>query len=196
MSDTSEMILSDSAETANFRDLPGELSHADQIKRLIRVNHAGEFGAAQIYRGQLSVLRGTEIEPTLQRMYQQELRKLASLEELINQRGVRPTILSPVWQRAGFALGALTAIMGKRAAMACTAAVEQVIDHQYAEQLERLRPEDQDLSDVIERRQQEEEGEHEATALKMDAEHSPIYPFLSHVVKAGSRLTTFLSKRF
>lgn len=189
MSDTSQISLDPS------RPQPGELRYESDVERMIRVDHAGEFGAVQIYRGQLAVLKGTASEDTIQHMYDQEKEHLATFEKIITERGVRPTVLSPVWRRAGFALGAVTALMGEKAAMACTAAVEEVIDDHYAEQRDRLRPQDKELAEVIEKFRQEE-AEHRETALNLGAEEAPAYPVLSRAIKAGSKLAIFLSQRF
>src|SRR5437762_14336536 len=107
---------------------------------MIRVDHAGEYGAVQIYAGQLAVL-GTRVSAAsaaIAHMAEQEQRHLTAFDKLVNERRVRPTLLSPLWRASGFALGAATALLGEKAAMACTAAVEEVIDEHYASQLERL----------------------------------------------------------
>ena len=97
---------------------------------MIRVDHAGEFGAVRIYEGQLAVLGGRKSKAVdaIREMAEQEQRHLKRFDALINERRVRPTALEPIWRVAGFALGAATALMGEKAAMACTAAVEEVID--------------------------------------------------------------------
>ena len=123
--------------TASKR-LPGDLDAKAQVQRMIRVDHAGEYGAKRIYDGQLAVLRRSPAAPTIHRMAEQERRHLARFERLVPERRVRPTLLQPLWHVAGFALGAATAMLGKRAAMACTVAVEEVIDRHYARQIEAL----------------------------------------------------------
>jgi ubiquinone biosynthesis monooxygenase Coq7 len=111
---------------------------ADDIEAMIRVDHAGEYGAVRIYEGQLAVLGNTPTGDSIRRMAAEEQRHLQTFDRLVNERRVRPTALEPVWRIAGFALGAATALMGEKAAMACTAAVEEVIDEHYAGQISRL----------------------------------------------------------
>ncbi|MFX9023691.1 demethoxyubiquinone hydroxylase family protein, partial [Acinetobacter baumannii] len=108
--------------------LPGDLDARQLVDRVIRVDHAGEYGARRIYEGQLAVLgRHAQIE----HMAEQERAHLAGFEKMVVERRVRPTLLTPIWHVAGFALGAATALLGEKAAMACTEAVEEVIDEHY-----------------------------------------------------------------
>ena len=113
---------------------------AADIEAMIRVDHAGEYGAVRIYEGQLGGAEGAAPAPapTIRHMAEQEQRHLKTFDRLVNERRVRPTALEPVWRVAGFALGAATALMGEKAAFACTAAVEEVIDEHYAAQIEAL----------------------------------------------------------
>ena len=116
------------------------------IESMIRVDHAGEYGAVRIYEGQLAVLKrrkgaAASVE-TIQHMAEQEQRHLKAFDKLVNERRVRPTALEPVWRIAGFALGAATAALGEKAAFACTAAVEEVIDEHYAQQIAALEDKD------------------------------------------------------
>lgn len=109
------------------------------IKPMIRVDQAGEIGANYIYMGQIAVLgKDKNLRPILQEMWDQEKVHLARFDELIAQHRVRPTLLRPLWEIAGFAVGAGTALMGKEAAMACTEAVETVIGDHYNDQLRTL----------------------------------------------------------
>ncbi len=174
--------------------LPGDLEPAGMIDRMIRVDHAGEYGARRIYEGQLAVLRTSKIGPEIRHMHQQELRHLKHFDDLMVTRGARPTALQPIWHFAGFALGAATALMGERAAMACTVAVEEVIDEHYARQAGQLGPEEADLKAAIEEFR-EEELEHRDTALAHGAEQAPGYEILSAAIKSGSRLAIWLSER-
>ena len=114
------------------------LTHKQRAARMIRVDHAGEFGAQRIYEGQLAVLGDSASAETIQHMKEQEERHLETFEKLVVERGVRPTALHPIWNIAGFALGAGTALLGEKAAMACTIAVEEVIDDHYRRQAEAL----------------------------------------------------------
>ena len=163
---------------------------------MIRVDHAGEYGAVRIYEGQLAVL-GTRKDAAktvaaIKRMAEQEQRHLKKFDELINERRVRPTALEPVWRVAGFTLGAVTAMMGEKAAMACTAAVEEVIDSHYARQIDRLS--DAELKKTVEDFRRDEIA-HREEALAHGAKDAPGYRILSEAVKAGCRLAIHLSER-
>ena len=114
------------------RGLPGDPSQSTSVARMLRVDHAGEYGAARIYAGQLAVLRRSDAAPVLREMQAQEQQHLDRFADLIASRRVRPTAMLPLWHLAGFALGAATAALGERAAMACTVAVEEAIDAHYA----------------------------------------------------------------
>ena len=174
--------------------IPGDLSTKDQLQQALRVNHAGEFGAQQIYKGQLAVLKADECAPLLQEMLEQEQQHLQTFETLLNERKVRPTALSPLWRAAGFALGAGTALMGKRAAMACTVAVETVIADHYQQQLDELPEEEAALKETI-HRFREEELEHHDIGLEHEAEQAPAYRLLSGAIQAGCHAAIWLSKR-
>ena len=175
--------------------LPGDLEPEERLARMIRVDHAGEYGARRIYEGQLAVLGKSACAPTLKHMHEQELHHLQTFEKLMVDNRVRPTALQPVWHIAGFALGAATAMMGEKAAMACTVAVEEVIDEHYAGQQAQLGDDQADLKDTIETFRQEE-LEHRDIGLEHGAEETPGYELLTGAVKAGSRLAIWLSERF
>jgi ubiquinone biosynthesis monooxygenase Coq7 len=179
--------------TADDR-LPGDPTREELIARMIRVDHAGEYGARRIYEGQLSVLRRTPSGPVIARMHEQEARHLEAFETLIADRRVRPTALQPVWHVAGFALGAATALLGEKAAMACTVAVEEVIDEHYAWQIERLGEDEAELSAALEDFRADE-LEHRDTGLAHGAGEVPGYEALSAAIKTGSRLAIWLSER-
>jgi ubiquinone biosynthesis monooxygenase Coq7 len=161
---------------------------------MIRVDHAGEYGARRIYEGQLAVLGRGPSGPAIRHMHEQELRHLETFEKLVGERHVRPTALQPLWHVAGFALGVGTALLGERAAMACTVAVEEVIDEHYAGQAARLGDDERALHDTIEEFRAEE-LEHRDTGLAHGAEDTPGYEPLSAAIKAGSRLAIWLSER-
>ena len=176
------------------RRLPGDPSRAEDIARMVRVDHAGEYGAARIYEGQLAVLGRSASAPVIRRMAEQEKKHLAAFDRLVVERRVRPTLLSPLWHVAGYALGAATALLGERAAMACTVAVEEVIDEHYRDQVERLGDSEAELRrSLAEFRTQE--IEHRDTGLAHGAESAPAYPALRAAIKAGSRLAIWLSTR-
>jgi ubiquinone biosynthesis monooxygenase Coq7 len=162
---------------------------------MLRVDQAGEYGATRIYAGQLAVLRRNCAEAKLiSRMAAQEERHLKRFNQLMAERRVRPTALQPLWNVAGFALGAATALMSEKAALACTDAVETVIDRHYGEQLAELGEEDAELaSDIAEFRA--DELEHRETARAAGATHAAGYPLLTAAIRAGCRVAIELSKR-
>jgi len=162
---------------------------------MLRVNQAGEYGATRIYAGQLAVLRkGSPAAHAISGMARQEERHLERFNALMAARRVRPTLLQPLWDVAGFALGAATALMSEKAAMACTDAVETEIDRHYGEQLEALGEEDPVLAaDIAEFRA--EELEHQATARAHGATEAVAFPLLSAAIRAGCRVAIGLSKR-
>jgi ubiquinone biosynthesis monooxygenase Coq7 len=178
----------------NARPLPGDLSKAQLVDRFVRVNHAGEYGAVRIYDGQLAVLGRSRLGPVIREMAEQERRHLAEFERVVPERRVRPTALQPLWHVAGFALGAGTALLGPRAAMACTQAVEEVIDEHYRGQIERLDDDEPELRGLFEAFRAEE-VEHRDVAIEHGARQSPMYEALTGVIKFGSRLAIALSSR-
>ncbi len=177
--------------------LPGDRPLEDEIDRILRVDHAGELGAVRIYEGQLAVMGERHpSSPVLRHMEVQERRHLARFEDLLAERGARPSLLSPFWHVAGYALGAGTALLGPRAAMACTAAVEEVIDEHYAAQREWLDgvPGEEELRETIEEFRREE-VEHRDEAIAHGAEHVPGYPLLAGLIRAACRLAIRLAER-
>ena len=174
--------------------LPGDLSDRQLIERTIRVDHAGEYGAERIYSGQLAVLGRGDKGDLLRHMKSQEEHHLATFKALVAERRVRPTALLPLWNVAGFALGAVTAAMGTRAAMACTVAVEEAIDEHYAAQAASLPEEETELRDLIEQFRQEE-LEHRDIGLENEAELAPAYRLLSAVIKTGCKVAIAVSER-
>jgi 3-demethoxyubiquinol 3-hydroxylase len=174
--------------------LPGDPSARHTLERMIRVDHAGEYGARRIYDGQLAVLRRSPARPVIRYMARQEKKHLDAFDRLMIERRVRPTLLAPLWHVAGFALGAGSALLGERAAMACTAAVEEVIDRHYQNQLERLGEDEPALAATI-AQFRGDEREHRDTALAQGAEDAPGYGPMTALVKAGTRAAIWLSTR-
>lgn len=175
--------------------LPGDGSRADAVARMLRVDHAGEYGAARIYRGQLDVLGPRHpLSDTIREMESQEKSHLESFDQMLLERKVRPTLLSPFWHVAGYALGAATALMGPRAAMACTAAVEEVIDEHYGSQIQDLDADEPELAETL-REFRADELAHRDTALEHGAASTPGYQVLSGLIKTGCRAAIWLSKR-
>src|SRR5689334_9901934 len=174
--------------------LPGDTPAATEIARMIRVDHAGEYGAARIYAGQLAVLGRRQTAPVLREMQEQERQHLDQFAELIVQRRIRPTALLPIWHLAGFALGAATAALGERAAMACTVAVEETIDAHYASQIDGLDESEAPLRDMLTSFRQDE-LHHRDIGLQQGAKQAPGYRLMSAAIKAGCRLAIRISER-
>jgi ubiquinone biosynthesis monooxygenase Coq7 len=172
---------------------PGD-RRADRAS-MLRVDQAGEYGATRIYAGQLAVLRDNCPEAKLiARMAAQEERHLERFDALMAERGVRPTALQPLWNVAGFALGAATALMSEKAALACTDAIETEIDRHYSQQLDELGEDDPELAaDIAEFRA--DELEHRDTARAAGAAEAVGYPLLIAAIRAGCRVAIELSKR-
>jgi ubiquinone biosynthesis monooxygenase Coq7 len=176
------------------RWLPGDPVPTDQVKRMVRVDHAGEHGAARIYEGQLAILGKRPVGDTIRHMAAQEREHRDAFDRMLVERRVRPTLLGPFWDVAGYALGAATALMGERAAMACTVAVEEVIDEHYQHQVDALGDSEPELKAVIEKFQADER-EHRDTGLAHGAEATPGYEALSAAIKLGSRLAIWMATR-
>ena len=172
---------------------PGE-RRADTAS-MLRVDQAGEYGATRIYAGQLAVLRANCPEAKLiSRMAAQEKRHLERFDRLIAERRVRPTALQPLWDIAGYALGAATALMSEKAALACTDAVETEIDRHYGRQLNELGDDDPELADDI-AEFRADELEHRDTARAAGATGAAGYPLLTAAIRAGCKVAIELSKR-
>ncbi|KAK7055310.1 mitochondrial 5-demethoxyubiquinone hydroxylase [Favolaschia claudopus] len=175
--------------------------HRRQLDRALRVDQAGEIAANYIYMGQMAILsRDRALKPLIQEMWDQEKKHLAVMDKLQAQHRVRPTVLSEVAKVAGFGLGAVTALMGKEAAMACTEAVETVIGEHYDDQLAELESMPSEhpslplLKDVI-REFRDDELEHLDIAVEHDAQRAPAHALLSSVVGAGCKVAIELCKR-
>jgi ubiquinone biosynthesis monooxygenase Coq7 len=173
---------------------PGETGAADRAA-MLRVDQAGEYGATRIYAGQLRVLgdrhpAGRQIAA----MAAQEERHRVAFDAMMARRGVRPTLLQPVWHVAGFALGAATALIGPEAAMACTSAIETEIDRHYGRQLGEIGDDDPELSGAI-ADFRVDEAEHRKTAIAAGAERAPAYPLLDGAIRIGCRFAIALSRR-
>ena len=174
--------------------LPGDELEAKRVERFIRVDHAGEYGAKRIYQGQIAILGRGPKGDVLRHMQAQEQVHLDKFASLIAERRVRPTALLPIWHVAGFALGAVTAAMGTRAAMACTVAVEEAIDEHYRKQSDALGEDEAPLRETIETFRAEE-LEHRDIGLANEAEQAPGYRLLSAFIKAGCKVAIAVSER-
>ena len=161
-----------------------------RLAEMLRVDHAGEYGAVAIYRGQRAVFDGlagkTAVSEEIREMEAGEAEHLSTFDQLLAERQVRPSLLSPLWNAAGFGLGAATALMGEKAAMACTAAVEDVIERHYGEQVDELAETEPELAATV-AQFREDELEHKHTAEAAGAHEAPGYALLSSAIKFGCR---------
>lgn len=161
---------------------------------MIRVDHAGEFGAVRIYDGQLAVLGHKPVGKALRAMRDQEREHLATFAGLLAERRVRPTGLLPFWHVAGFALGAATALLGEEAAMACTQAVEDTVVAHYGAQLDQLGGAEPVLSADI-ARIRDEEQEHCDQAVQAGAKRAPGYSLIYRSIALGCRAAIAISQK-
>ena len=176
------------------QNFPGELNDQQLIERIIRVDHAGEYGAARIYDGQLDVLKNTPAEPIIRKMALQEQRHLDYFDKLVVERRVRPTILSPLWHVAGYALGVFSAKLGESAAMTCTVAVESVIDEHYLKQINELGEHETDLREKLAEFRRDE-IDHRDTASAHVQKDSTELKTLGNVIRSATRTAIWLSER-
>lgn len=179
--------------------LPGDQADRGYLERLVRVNHAGEYGAQRIYAGQLAILGDSDVGNELRHMATQEDAHLDAFTKMLVAERVRPTALQPLWHIAGFALGAGTALLGREAAMACTVAVEEVIVEHYNSQLTELKQrglgtERPQLAKMI-KKFKDEEDEHRAIGIEHDAEAAPAYKQLRAFIRRVSKTAIWLSER-
>lgn len=177
-----------------MKHYPGSPSKAAQIAEMIRVNHAGEYGAQRIYKGQLAVLKDHACAPTLQHMMEQEKEHLQTFEEMMRARRVRPSALMPLWHVGGWLLGAGTALIGKEAAMACTVAVEREISEHYKSQEETLDADEAELKATIEQFRAEEE-EHHDIGVEEDAANAPLSPLLQAGIGFLTKTAVAIAKK-
>ena len=159
-----------------------------RIAEMLRVDHAGEYGAVAIYRGQQAVFKRNaktrEIAEQLAEMEAEEQKHLDAFDKLLIERNVRPTAMTPIWNVAGYGLGVVTALMGEKAAHACTEAVENVIEQHYGAQVEEIKEEEPELASVF-AEFREDELAHRDTAVEQGAHEAPAYGLLSRLITAG-----------
>ncbi|KAI5798707.1 ubiquinone biosynthesis protein Coq7 [Pyronema domesticum] len=179
----------------------------DFLEAALRVNQAGELGANLIYEGQYAVFkRDAKLKPLIRHMWDQEVHHLKKFDELIAKHRVRPTAMRPLWNIAGYALGVGTALLGPKAAMACTEAVETEIGGHYNNQLRVLldmvkddpdllkNGEIKELVDTI-RQFRDDELEHLDTAVEHDAQKAEGYEVLHNLIRGGCKAAIFVSER-
>ncbi|KAM6940963.1 NADPH-dependent 3-demethoxyubiquinone 3-hydroxylase, mitochondrial [Lycodopsis pacificus] len=177
---------------------PRDSEEKEMLDQILRVDHAGEYGANRIYAGQMAVLGRSSIGPLIQEMWDQEKKHLAKFNEILAENRVRPTALLPLWNIAGFALGASSALLGKEGAMACTVAVEESISEHYNSQIRALMEKDPEryteLLQVI-KEFRDDEMEHHDTGLEHDAESVPGYWLLKTAIQLGCKAAILVSQR-
>jgi len=177
---------------------PGRGAQAARLAEILRVDHAGELAAVQIYRGQRAVMGAatgkSKLADHFGELEAQEAVHLARFDELLTERRVRPTVMTPVWRLAAFALGAGTALLGEKAAHACTEAVESVIEEHYADQIAELAERDPDLAAELSKFRDEELA-HRDQAIDEGAQEAPGYGLLSAVIGAGCRAAIKISEK-
>lgn len=180
--------------TLKHKGLPRDMSDREKLASMIRVDHAGEYGARKIYEGQLAIFKKhREIE----HMHKQELVHLEFFEKEMIRRKVRPTVLMPMWRIGGFVLGAVSALLGEKAAMACTIAVEEIIDEHYQQQIDELNHyREEELLKAKIKRFRAEELEHRDTGVAHNAEQMLGYTVFTKAVRAITKTAIFLSKRW
>jgi len=177
---------------------PGRGATRARLAEILRVDHAGEFGAVRIYQAQRAVFRGVRgkeaITADLAGMQAGEETHKARFDALLNEHRVRPTLLLPAWAMAATGLGVVTALMGEKAAHACTEAVESVIEQHYADQIEELKDREPALAAELSRFR-DEELEHHDHAIEHGSRDAPGYRLLSAVIKAGCKVAIKVSER-
>ena len=168
------------------------------LEGIIRVNHAGERGAIKIYEGQLLALgtikQDKNLRKIIEEMKEQEKEHLEYFEKEIQKRKIKPTYLLPLWDVMGVALGFGTALLGKKAAMLCTASVEEVIEDHYQNQLKKLGNDEMDLKAKIEKFK-EEESNHKNIAYESGATNKGLYSIMDKVIRTGSRIAIAISEK-
>lgn len=179
--------------------LPGNRHNPKRIEEMIRVDHAGEYGAVAIYRGQRAIFdkipSKKRIADQLREMEEDEQAHLDAFDKLLRERKTRPTALAPIWNIAGQAMGAATALMGEKAAHACTEAVETVIEGHYAGQVEELKAMGEDELAATFDKFREEEVAHRDLAVEEGAREAAGYPLLSGMIQAGCRVVIKIAER-
>ncbi len=167
----------------------------NNVKSYLRVNHAGELAATKIYEGQISILSRSSVFPVIEEMHRQETHHLSLFESALEATHTPPSLLNPVWEKAAFGLGVATALMGKKAAMACTIAVEEVIEQHYKKQIDTLpQSTPSNIKKIIETCYLDEIS-HKEKAEDHDGRSIKGYGTLSTVIKTGCRAAIWLSER-
>ena len=168
------------------------------LEEIIRVDHAGERGAIKIYEGQLLALKtikqDNDLKDKIEEMKEQEKEHLEYFEKEIQKRKIKPTYLLPVWDLMSVALGFGTVLLGKKAAMLCTASVEEVIEDHYQSQLKKIGDDEKDLKEKIEKFKADE-VEHKNMAYESGATNKGLYSIMDKAIRTGSRIAITISEK-
>lgn len=176
---------------------PGAGERERRLHEILRVDHAGELAAVHIYRAQAAVFGATPhkaLSDDLKRMEGEEQLHLDRFETLMRENRVRPTVMTPVWRMAALGLGAATALLGEKAAHACTEAVESVISEHYDDQIAETKARDPELAAELKQFRDDEQRHHDH-AVEEGAREAPLYPLLSAVIKGGCKLAIRISEK-
>ena len=173
-------------------------SNKNKIEEFIRVDHAGERGAIKIYEGQLlalnTLVKNDELKKTIEKMKEHEIEHANYFENEIKKRSIKPTKFLPLWDLLGVGLGFGSTILGKKAAMLCTASVEEVIDKHYQNQITQIETDEKELRDKI-IKFREEELHHKDIAYKEGATKKGLYSLFDKVIKTGSKIAINISEK-
>ncbi len=170
-----------------------------KIEEFIRVDHAGERGAIKIYEGQLlalnTIVKNSDLKDTIEHMKEHEIEHCEFFEKEIKRRNIKPTRFLKLWDLLGLGLGFGTTILGKEAAMLCTASVEEVIQDHYANQINQLEDDERELKEKIVKFR-EDEIDHKDIAYNEGASKKGLYKILDGVIKTGSRIAIKISEKY
>ena len=169
-----------------------------RVKEFIRVDHAGERGAVKIYEGQLlalnTLVKNESLKKTIEEMKVHEMEHCQFFENEIRKRNIKPTKFLPLWDLLGVGLGFGSTLLGKKAAMLCTASVEEVIDKHYQDQIDQLQSDENALkSKIIKFR--EDELHHKDIAYEQGASKKGLYSIMDKIIKTGSKIAINISEK-
>ena len=170
----------------------------NRVEEFIRVDHAGERGAIKIYEGQLlalnTIVKNEDLKKKIEEMKVHELEHCQYFENEINKRNIKPTKFLPLWDLLGIGLGFGSTLLGKKAAMLCTASVEEVIDEHYKSQIDQIEMDEKDLKEKIIKFRQDE-LDHKDIAYEEGATKKGLYSIMDKVIKTGSKVAIKISEK-
>jgi len=168
------------------------------LEEIIRVDHAGERGAIKIYEGQLLALKTIKqderLKDIIEEMKDHEKDHLEYFEKEIQKRNMKPTYLLPLWDLMGISLGFGTVLLGKKAAMLCTASVEEVIENHYENQLSKIGEDEKDLKEKI-KKFKGDEVNHKNIAYQSGATKNGLYSIMDKMIRTGSKIAISISEK-